>query len=108
MLLRARGQLFSRGGGLQRESGCFFALLFERSRVLRGFRLQLHIEPRDSGSGFRRLLRRLQLDRPEGVVALPLRAPPRSGALRSLLRFGWRAGLIGFELSSAVKGTAVI
>ena len=39
MLLRARGQLLSRGGGLQRESGCFFALLFERS--LRSWRFPL-------------------------------------------------------------------
>ena len=47
MLLRARGQLFSRDGGLQRESGRFFALLFERSRALPCFRLEAaHRAPR--------------------------------------------------------------
>jgi len=44
MLLRARGQLVSRGD-LLRELGRFLARFFERSRALRRFHLQLHIEP---------------------------------------------------------------
>src|SRR4029077_178441 len=39
ILLRARGQLFSRGGGLSRASRRVFAFLSERSRALRWLRL---------------------------------------------------------------------
>ena len=99
VLFRARGRPLSRGGGLQREGGCFFALFFERSRVARGFRLQLHIEPRDSGSGVPRLLR------PSWIVRglLRFRRDCDLGLLRSLLRFGWRAGLVGLELTGVSR-----
>ena len=99
MLLRARGQSRFARRRPPRESGRFFALLFERSRALRCFRLQLHIEPLDSASGLRRLLRPTF-----GSILLQGLLRFRYGHrrdllhLRSLLRFRWRAGLIGFGL----------
>ena len=97
MLFRARGQLFSRGAGLQRESGRIFS--FERSCALRCFRPELPIEPLDSAPGLRGLLRPTF-----GPILLQGLLRFRYGHrdllhLRSLQRFRWRAGLIGVELS---------
>ena len=99
MLFRARGQLFSRGDGLQHKSGCFLALLFERSCALRRFRPLLPIKPLESASGLCRL------PRPSfGSILLQGLLRFRYGHhrdllhLRSLLRLRGRAGLIGFGL----------
>ena len=98
MLFRARGQLLSRGSDLPRESG--FALFFERSRALRCFRPELPIEPLDGASGLLRLLRpsfgSIQL---QGLLRFRYGNRRDLLHLRSLLRFRWRAGLIGFGLS---------
>ena len=97
MLLRARGQLVSRGD-LLCEVGRFLARFFEQSRALRCFRLQLHIEPLGSASGLRRLLRQTFGSIHQGLLRF------RHGHRRDLLHLGllrlrWRAGLIEFDPS---------
>jgi hypothetical protein len=57
MLLRARRQLLSRGGGVLQEGRRFIAFLSVQLCGIRGLRPQLQIEPVDSSPGLGKLIR---------------------------------------------------